>query len=114
MAKSGAGKLVERSASSDLISDTLPAALPETVSVDGNLAEDHASARENLATLFPQRKVGADVAGASDSVGNAFVDPGAEDICWENDDLNDELMAEEQKNKRYPNDELTSVWQMLF
>ena len=54
------------------------------------------------------------MAEATDSVGNAFVDLGAEDICGENDDLNDALMAEEQKNKRYPNDELTSLWQNFF
>ena len=64
--------------------------------MDGDLAEDHASARENLACLLLQRKVGADVAGAADSVGNAVVDLGVEDISVESHDLNDELMAEEQ------------------
>ena len=113
MAKSEGGKLVERIASSDPISDTLPAALPETESVDGNLAEDCVSARENLAALFSQRKVGADVAGAADSVGNAFCGPGSEGYLCENDDLNDALMAVEQKNNRYPNDELTSVEQFF-
>ena len=58
-----------------------------------NLAEDYASAREHLAGLLLQRRVGADVAGAADSVGNAVVDLGAEDISVESDD---ELMAEEQ------------------
>ena len=58
-----------------------------------NLAEDYTSAREILAGLLLQRKVGADVAGAADSVGNAVVDLGAEDISVESDD---ELMAEDQ------------------
>ena len=77
--------------------------------MDGDLAEDYASARENLAALLLQRKVGAEMAGAADSVGNAVVDLGAEDISVESDDLNDELTAEEQKNKRDQNDERTSV-----
>ena len=45
------------------------------------------------------------MAGAADSVGNAFCGPGSEGYLCENDDLNDALMAEEQKNNRYPNDE---------
>ena len=47
-----------------------------------NLAEDYVSAREHLAGLLLQRRVGADVAGAADSVGNAVVDLGAEDSLW--------------------------------
>ena len=58
-----------------------------------NLAEDYTSAREILAGLLLQRTVGADVAGTADSVGNAVVDLGAEDISVESDD---ELMAEDQ------------------
>ena len=80
LAKPGGGKLVERIISSAPISNTLPAALLETGSVDGDLAEDYASARENLAVSLFRRKVGADMAGAADSVGNAIVDLGAEDI----------------------------------
>ena len=64
--------------------------------MDGDLAEDHASARETLAGLLLQRKVGADVAGAADSVGNEVVDLDVEDISVETHNLNDELMAEEQ------------------
>ena len=82
--------------SSAPISNTLPAALLETGSVDGDLAEDHASARDNLAVLLFRRKVGADMAGAADSVGDAFVVLGAEDISVGNDNLNDELTSVEQ------------------
>ena len=71
--------------------------------VDGDLAEDHAAARENLSVLLFQRKVGADMSGAADSVGNAFVDLGADDISVGDGDLNDELTSLEQtvlKKKR--------------
>ena len=103
LVESGGGKLVERTTSSAPISDTLPAALLEMGSVDGDLAEDHAAARENLTVLLFQRKVGADMSGAVDSVGNAFVDLGAKDISVGNGDLNDELTSMEQtflKKKR--------------
>ena len=94
--ESGGAKLVDRSASSAPISNTLPATPPETGSVDGDLAEEYASARENLAVLLFRSKVDADMAGAADSVGNAIVDFGAEDISVGNDNLNDELTSVEQ------------------
>ena len=109
LVESGGGKLVERTTSSAPISDALPAALLEMGSVDGDLAEDHAAARENLTVLLFQRKVGADMSGAVDSVGNAFVDLGAKDISVGNGDLNDELTSVQQTFSKKKRNKMNSL-----